>query len=113
MITAAAMGGPNASIPTPQPGVRDFARCSARSGALSHLGHVRLEGGALRSPVRRTGTRRPLEAVKRTRHIGKKDMVRQTPLAGGAPQNLPRCAPMARPHLSRLRATLGTTCFLF
>jgi urease subunit alpha len=66
MIAAAAMGDPNASIPTPQPvhyrrmfgakAVTFVSKASLRNRKLERL-------------------RRPLVAVKNTRRIGKKDMV--------------------------------------
>jgi urease subunit alpha len=75
MIAAAAMGDPNASIPTPQP-VHYRPMFGAFGGGLrtavtfvsqAALGNAELQG---------LGLRRPLEAVRGTRNIGKKDMVR-------------------------------------
>ena len=45
MIAAAAMGDPNASIPTPQP-VHYRPMFGAFGGALRDLGHLRVAGGA-------------------------------------------------------------------
>jgi urease subunit alpha len=74
MIAAAAMGDPNASIPTPQPvhyrpmfgaygkGLRTsltfVSQCALGNKAVADL-----------------GLQKPLEAVKNTRKIGKQDMV--------------------------------------
>ncbi len=74
MIAAAAMGDPNASIPTPQP-VHYRPMFGAFGGGLRHLGHVRVAGRARESRARRAGPAPPLEAVRDTRRIGKKDMV--------------------------------------
>ena len=74
MIAAAAMGDPNASIPTPQP-VHYRPMFGAYGGALAtsvtFVSQAALENAALH------GLRlaRPLEAVRGTRRIGKKDMV--------------------------------------
>ena len=74
MIAAAAMGDPNASIPTPQP-VHYRPMFGAYGGALAtsvtFVSQAALENAALH------GLRlaRPLEAVRNTRRIGKKDMV--------------------------------------
>jgi len=74
MIAAAAMGDPNASIPTPQP-VHYRPMFGAFGGGLrtsvsfvsqAALGSAELAG---------LGLARPLEAVRDTRRIGKKDMV--------------------------------------
>ena len=48
MIAGAAMGDPNASIPTPQP-VHYRPMFGAFGKALAHVGHVRVEGGARES----------------------------------------------------------------
>jgi urease subunit alpha len=74
MIAAAAMGDPNASIPTPQPvHYRPMfgAFGKALSTSLTFVSQAALANPALRE----LGLRKPLEAVRRTRTIGKKDMV--------------------------------------
>ena len=74
MIAAAAMGDPNASIPTPQP-VHYRPMFGAYGGAL-RTSVTFVSQAALDNPeVRNLGLRKPLEAVRRTRGIGKKDMV--------------------------------------
>jgi urease subunit alpha len=74
MIAAAAMGDPNASIPTPQP-VHYRPMFGAFGGAL-RTSVTFVSQAALDNPeVRDLGLRRPLEAVRRTRGIGKRDMV--------------------------------------
>ena len=74
MIAAAAMGDPNASIPTPQP-VHYRPMFGAFGGALAtsvtFVSQAALENGALAA----LGLRKPLMAVKNTRNIGKRDMV--------------------------------------
>jgi urease subunit alpha len=74
MIAAAAMGDPNASIPTPQPVhyrpmFGSFGR--ALSTSVTFVSQAALASGALAD----LGLARPLEAVRNTRRIGKKDMV--------------------------------------
>ena len=66
MIAAAAMGDPNASIPTPQPVHyrRMFGAKAVTFVSKASLGNRKLER-----------LRRPLVAVKNTRRIGKKHMV--------------------------------------
>jgi urease subunit alpha len=74
MIAAAAMGDPNASIPTPQP-VHYRPMFGAFGGAL-RTSITFVSQAAMENPeVQRLGLRRPLEAVRATRTIGKKDMV--------------------------------------
>jgi urease subunit alpha len=74
MIAAAAMGDPNASIPTPQP-VHYRPMFGAFGGAL-RTSITFVSQAALSNPeVQKLGLRRPLEAVRRTRALGKKDMV--------------------------------------
>ena len=74
MIAAAAMGDPNASIPTPQP-VHYRPMFGAFGGAL-RTSVTFVSQAAFDNPaVRGLGLRRPLEPVRRTRGIGKKDMV--------------------------------------
>ncbi len=74
MIAAAAMGDPNASIPTPQP-VHYRNMFGAYGGALatsvSFVSQAALENPA----VAALGLKKPLLAVKNTRDIGKRDMV--------------------------------------
>jgi len=66
MIAAAAMGDPNASIPTPQP-VHYRPMFGAKAVTF-------VSGASLRNPLLKK-IKRPLVAVKNTRRIGKKDMV--------------------------------------
>ncbi|HEX7402576.1 MAG TPA: urease subunit alpha [Usitatibacter sp.] len=74
MIAAAAMGDPNASIPTPQP-VHYRPMFGAFGNALQ-TSVTFVSRSALDNPqVRGLGLRKPLEAVRATRRIGKKDMV--------------------------------------
>ncbi len=74
MIAAAAMGDPNASIPTPQP-VHYRPMFGAFGGAL-RTSVTFVSQAALANPEL-AGLRlaKPLEAVRRTRSIGKADMV--------------------------------------
>src|SRR5476649_518700 len=77
MIAAAAMGDPNASIPTPQP-VHYRPMFGAFGGAL-RTSVTFVSRAALDNPeVLGLGLRKPLEAVRATRKIGKKDMVHNT-----------------------------------
>jgi urease subunit alpha len=74
MIAAAAMGDPNASIPTPQP-VHYRPMFGAFGGGL-RTSVTFVSQAALGNPeVQGLGLRRPLEAVRGTRSIGKRDMV--------------------------------------
>src|SRR5438046_2886397 len=74
MIAAAAMGDPNASIPTPQP-VHYRPMFGAFGGAL-RTSVTFVSRAALDNPeVRALGLRRPLEAVRGTRALGQRDMV--------------------------------------
>ncbi len=74
MIAAAAMGDPNASIPTPQP-VHYRPMFGAYGGGL-RTAVTFVSGAALSNPaLAALGLRKPLEAVRHTRGIGKKDMV--------------------------------------
>ena len=74
MIAAAAMGDPNASIPTPQP-VHYRPMFGAFGGGL-RTSVTFVSKAALTDPaVAGLGLRRPLEAVRNTRRVGKKDMV--------------------------------------
>jgi urease subunit alpha len=73
MIAAAAMGDPNASIPTPQP-VHYRPMFGAFGGALA-TSVTFVSRAALQNPdVRKLGLRKPLVAVSNTRRIGKRDM---------------------------------------
>jgi urease subunit alpha len=77
MIAAAAMGDPNASIPTPQP-VHYRPMFGAFGGALA-TSVTFVSQAALRNPlVASLGLKKPLLAVKDCRGIGKKDMVHNT-----------------------------------
>jgi urease subunit alpha len=74
-IVAAAMGDPNASIPTPQPVhyrpmFAAFGKARTRS-ALTFVSRVALEDGL----AARLNVERALVAVENTRNIGKKNMV--------------------------------------
>ena len=74
MIAAAAMGDPNASIPTPQP-VHYRPMFGSFGGAL-RTSVTFVSQAALDNPeVRNLGLTRPLEAVRNVRKVGKKDMV--------------------------------------
>jgi urease subunit alpha len=66
MIAAAAMGDPNASIPTPQP---VHYRRMFGAKAVTFVSKDSLKNGNLKK------LRRPLVAVKNTRRLGKKNMV--------------------------------------
>ena len=73
MIAAAAMGDPNASIPTPQP-VHYRPMFGAFGGAVS-TSVTFVSKAALANPaVRKLGLRKPLVAVAHTRALGKRDM---------------------------------------
>ncbi|RTL51329.1 MAG: urease subunit alpha [Rhodocyclaceae bacterium] len=74
MIAAAAMGDPNASIPTPQP-VHYRPMFGAFGGGL-RTSLTFVSQAALDNPaVAALGLRKPLEAVRGCRTVGKKDMV--------------------------------------
>ena len=73
MIAAAAMGDPNASIPTPQP-VHYRPMFGAFGKALA-TSVTFVSKAALKNPaVRKLGLAKPLVAVTNTRKIGKRDM---------------------------------------
>jgi urease subunit alpha len=74
MIAAAAMGDPNASIPTPQP-VHYRPMFGAFGNALQTSVTFVSQASLDNPEVRGLGLRKPLEAVRATRRIGKKDMV--------------------------------------
>jgi len=74
MIAAAAMGDPNASIPTPQPvHYRPMFGAFGRAlrTSVTFVSQAALKNAALRE----LALARPVEAVRGTRGIGKKDMV--------------------------------------
>ena len=74
MIAVAAMGDPNASIPTPQP--VHYRPMFGAFGKARRTAVTFVSQAALRNPaLRRLKLERPLVAVKYTRRIGKKDMV--------------------------------------
>ena len=74
-IAMAAMGDPNASIPTPQP-VHYRPQFGAFGGALARSSFSFVSQAALAEGVgERFGLVKTLVAVKNTRRIGKKDMV--------------------------------------
>jgi urease subunit alpha len=74
MIAAAAMGDPNASIPTPQP-VHYRPMFGSFGGAL-RTSLTFVSKAALKNPaVEALGLAKPLEAIRHVRKIGKKDMV--------------------------------------
>ena len=72
MIAAAAMGDPNASIPTPQPvHYRPMFGAGVKQASVTFV-----SGAALKNPaVRKLGLEKPLVAVKGTRGLKKSDMV--------------------------------------
>src|SRR5687768_52479 len=75
MIAAAAMGDPNASIPTPQP-VHYRPMFGAFGKALTSSVTF-VSQAALDSPeLQKLGLEKPLYAVRGTRSLGKRDMVR-------------------------------------
>jgi urease subunit alpha len=72
-IAAAAMGDPNASIPTPQP--VHYRPMFASFGKALSTSVTFVSQAALENPqVRKLKLHKPLVAVKNTRTIGKKDM---------------------------------------
>lgn len=75
MIAGASMGDPNASIPTPQP-VRYRPMFGAYGKALTQTSVTFVSGAALQNPeIAALALQKPLEAVKNTRAIGKRDMI--------------------------------------
>jgi len=75
MIAAAAMGDPNASIPTPQP-VHYRHMFGAFGGALHKTSLTFVSQAGLAAGIgQRFGLQKPLVAVKGCRTIGKRDMV--------------------------------------
>jgi urease subunit alpha len=74
MIAAAAMGDPNASIPTPQP--VHYRPMFGAYGKALRTSVTFVSAAALKNPaVKNLGLARPLIAVRNTRKIGKKDMI--------------------------------------
>ena len=74
MIAAAAMGDPNASIPTPQP-VHYRTMFGAYGGALA-TSVTFVSQAALKNPkISALGLKKPLVTVRNTRKIGKLDMI--------------------------------------
>ena len=74
MIAAAAMGDPNASIPTPQP--VHYRPMFGAFGKALRSSITFVSKAALKNPaLAKLGLERPLVAVKGTRKLGKKDMV--------------------------------------
>ncbi len=74
MIAAAAMGDPNASIPTPQPvhyRLMFGGYGKALRSSLTFVSHDALTNPAVQS----LGLTRPLEAVRGTRGLGKRHMI--------------------------------------
>jgi urease subunit alpha len=74
MIAAAAMGDPNASIPTPQP-VHYRYMFGAYGGALA-TSVTFVSQASLKNPkIAALGLKKPLVTVRNTRKIGKQDMI--------------------------------------
>ncbi|MGQ0621631.1 MAG: urease subunit alpha [Panacagrimonas sp.] len=74
-IAAAAMGDPNASIPTPQP-VHYRPMFASAGGSLTRSSLSFVSQAALKAKIgERYGLAKPLVAVKNCRKIGKRDMV--------------------------------------
>ena len=74
MIAAAAMGDPNASIPTPQP--VHYRPMFGSFGKALRTSLTFVSKAALKNPaVAALGLSKPLEAIRNVRKIGKKDMV--------------------------------------
>jgi urease subunit alpha len=74
MIAAAAMGDPNASIPTPQP-VHYRPMFGAYGRALSTSVTFVSQAALASNSLAELGLRKPLMPVRNTRKIGKRDMV--------------------------------------
>ena len=74
MIAAAAMGDPNASIPTPQP--VHYRPMFGSFGKALRTSLTFVSKAALKNPaIEALGLSKPLEAIHNVRKIGKKDMV--------------------------------------
>ena len=73
MIASAAMGDPNASIPTPEPVLYRpmFAAAAAHATSVTFVSQAALEDDL---PAR-LGVRTQVEAVRHTRGLGKRDML--------------------------------------
>jgi len=78
LIAYAAMGDPNASIPTPEPVLYRpmFAAATPRSTTITFVSQAALEADVPR--LLRLRTR--VEAVRNTRQLGKRDMVHNAAL---------------------------------
>lgn len=74
MIAAAAMGDPNASIPTPQP-VHYRQMFGAYGGALKTAVTFVSQAALQNQEVKKLGLQKPFVAVKGTRDVKKKDMI--------------------------------------
>jgi len=75
MIAAAAMGDPNASIPTPQP-VHYRPQFGAFGGALHRGSLTFVSKAGLKAGIgEKFSLQKPLVAVRNTRNIGKRDMI--------------------------------------
>ncbi len=75
MIAAAAMGDPNASIPTPQP-VHYRPMFGSYGGARLHTALTFVSQAARNEPaLAALGLKKPLEAVRGTRGLTKRDMI--------------------------------------
>jgi urease subunit alpha len=75
MIAAAAMGDPNASIPTPQP-VHYRPQFGAFGGALHKSSITFVSKAGLKAGIAgKYGLQKEVMAVKNTRNIGKRDMI--------------------------------------
>lgn len=77
MIAAAAMGDPNASIPTPQP-VHYRPMFGAYGGGLKTAVTFVSQAGLENPEIKALGLQKPLVAVKGTRDVKKSDMVHNT-----------------------------------
>ena len=74
-IAMAAMGDPNASIPTPQP-VHYRPMFGSFGGAIAKTSLTFVSGNGLKNDIRsRFGLQKSLSAVKNIRGLGKKDMI--------------------------------------
>jgi len=77
-IAMAAMGDPNASIPTPQP-VHSRPMFAAFGGSLLRSSLSFVSQAALEADIGgQLGLHKPLVAVRNCRHIGKKDLLHNT-----------------------------------
>ncbi len=93
MIVAAAMGDPNASIPTPQP-VHDRPMFAAFGGALAKTCLSFVSQTAVEAGIKENlGLRKQLVAVRDTRHIGKAEMQLNNYRRSTWIHRLTKCAP--------------------